>query len=427
MLTFWGSSNRFCDGVPRREFLRVGALGAGALSLTLADVLRLQAAAPAAARARVGGPKAVIMIFLPGGPSHIDMYDLKPEAPAEYRGEFRPIPTNVPGIQICELFPRQARIMDKLAILRAVVGSDGDHAAYQFLTGFRRRDMRPALGSVVSKLEDGAIAMPPYVSLDRRGEETPSYLGAAHRPFVPSGPALENLGLARGFDMERLKTRRSLLATFDTMRRDLDASGTLESLDEFTQRAFDMISSGAVREAFDLSKEDPRTVEAYGRAGRKFLQARRLVEAGVKVVTLGYGGWDTHGDNFKTLRRQLPELDDAFASLLSDLDARGLADDVAVVMWGEFGRTPKVNNSAGRDHWEQTMSAVVAGGGLKMGQVIGETDGRAERPIDRPVTQQNIHATLYHVLGIDPAETFLNGAGRPVHILDDREAIRELI
>jgi hypothetical protein len=321
--------------------------------------------------------------------------------------------------------------MDRMAILRAVVGSDGDHSAWQFMTAYTRKDHRPALGTVVSRMlsDDGELkgAMPPYVALNRMQEEDPQYLGAAHRPFVPSGPGLDNLTLPGGVDMERLKTRRSLLATFDNLRRDIDSSGALEGVDEFTKRAFDMISSGAVREAFDLSKEDPRTVESYGKEGSRFLQARRLVEAGVKVVTLSVGGWDTHGDNFKTLRRQLPQVDSAMAALVEDLPARGLSDDVAVVMWGEFGRTPKVNGGAGRDHWPQVMSVLVAGGGLRMGQVIGATDGRAERAVDRPLRTENVHATLYHVLGIDTTQAFVNEAGRPVHILDDREPIRELV
>src|SRR6185503_9425026 len=275
MLTFWGRKQQFCDGVSRREFLRVGALGVGGLSLSLSQVLKLQAAPPVVSgtRSRTGDGKAVIMVFLPGGPSHLDMYDPKPEAPKEYRGEFNAIPTNVPGIQICEYFPRQARMMDKLSILRAVVGSDGDHAAWQFMTGYTRKANRPSLGSVVSRLKgEPEAAMPPYVSLSHMSEEDPRYLGAAHRPFVPSGPGLENLSLVREVDMERLKTRRSLLATFDTLRRDLDTSGSMEGMDEFTQRAFEMISSGAVREAFDLSKEDPRIVNSYGKEGRRFLQ-----------------------------------------------------------------------------------------------------------------------------------------------------------
>lgn len=436
MLTFFGSQREFCDGATRRDFLRVGALGAGAFSLTLADLLRLQAASPTA---KIHGPgasstransrhKAIIMINLPGGPSHLDMYDPKPEAPAEYRGEFKAIDTNVAGIQIIEHFPRQARLMDKLAILRSVVGSDGDHAAYQFMTGYPRQANRPSLGSVVSRLGAAdAVDLPPYVALNRRTEEDPRYLGAAHRPFVPSGPSLENLTLASGVDMGRLEKRRSLLSTFDTLRRDLDTSGAIAGMDEFTQRAFDMISSGSVREAFNVTKEDPRTLESYGKEGQRFLQARRLVEAGVKVVTLSIGGWDTHGDNFKTLRKELPQVDNAFAALVQDLDHRGMLDDVAVVMWGEFGRTPKINSGAGRDHWPQVMSVVLAGGGLRTGQVVGATDARAEQAVDRPIKTENIHATLYQVLGVDPGQTFANEAGRPVHVLDDREPIRELV
>ncbi len=433
MLTFWGSHREFCDGVSRRDFLRVGAIGAGAFSLTLADVLKLQAAPSPSLKsgtraAQRSKQKAVIMVYLPGGPSHIDMYDPKPDAPSEYRGEFKAIDTNVPGIQVCEHFPRQARMMDKLAILRSVVGSDGDHSAYQFMTAYPRKSNRPSLGSVVSRMsQENETDLPPYVALNRMNEEDPRYLGAAHRPFVPSGPGLENLSLASGVDMSRLKSRKGLLSTFDTLRRDIDTSGTFAGMDEFTHRAFDMISTGAVREAFDTSKEDPRTIEAYGKEGQRFLQARRLIEAGVRVVTLSIGGWDTHSDNFKTLRKQLPQVDSGIASLVQDLDSRGMLDDVTVVMWGEFGRTPKISNGAGRDHWPQVMSVLMAGGGLRTGQVIGSTDSKAERAVDRPIKTEHIHATIYQTLGIDPSHAFTNEAGRPVYVLDDREAIRELV
>ena len=427
MLTFWGDRNPCCNGIKRRDFLRVGALGAGALGLSLADVLKLQAA-PGTRLTRRGGDKAVIMVFLPGGPSHIDMYDPKPEAPKEYRGEFGAIGTKVEGIQVCDLFPMQARRMDRMAFLRAVVGSDGDHAAWQFITGYPKRSGRPAFGSVVSRLlGDPRHAMPPYVALNRMNEEDPRYLGAAHRPFTPSGPSLENLALARGVDLVRLESRRSLLSTFDTLRRDLDQTGAMEGMDAFARRAYDMIASGAVRDAFDTSKEDPRTLAAYGKDGRRFLEARRLVEAGVKVVTLSYGGWDTHGDNFSQLRKQLPVLDRALSALIDDLEQRGLYNDVAIVVYGEFGRTPKINGGAGRDHWPQVMSAVIAGGGLRMGQVIGSTDSRAERAVNRPITEERILATLYHVLGIDPDQTFVNEAGRPTHLIDDRRVIEELV
>jgi len=427
MLTFEGRGNEFCDRVSRREFLRVGAFGVGAGALTLADLLRLESAAGAdAPRARA---KSVIQIFLPGGPPHLDMYDLKPQAPKEYRGEFQPIDTNVPGVQICELFPKQARLMDRLAILRAVVGSDGSHSAWQFMTGFSERDMRPALGSVVSTLAgSGRDGMPAYVALNRRDEEQPGFLSASHRPFESRGEGLESLSLVRGVDAARLRDRRALLTYFDSLRRDIDQSGAMRGIDEFAERAFDMITSGKVRDAFDLGREDPRTREAYGtRDGERFLLARRLVEAGARVVTLSYGGWDTHGQNFDQMRKQLPVLDTALAALIGDLDLRGLLGDTAIVMYGEFGRTPKINSSAGRDHWPQVMSVLLAGGGMRTGQVVGATDARGERASDRPVTPQQVHAMLYRSLGIDPAHTLTNGAGRPTYLVDDREPIRELL
>lgn len=426
MLTIWGKEQGCCDGLPRREFLRVGGLGAGALSLSLADILKLKAESATESRTASGG-KSVIMIFLPGGPPHMDMYDMKPDAPLEYRGELRPIETNVDGVRISELFPRQARIMDKLSVLRSVVGMDGSHSGYQFMTAYRQRDMRPALGSVVSRLEGSSTDMPPYVSLNRRNSEKATYLGPQHGPFQPSGPALNNMRLPGGFKVDRLQARRGLLAAFDTMRRDVDASGTMAGMDGFSRRAFDMITSGTVRQAFDTKQEDPRTIEAYGKAGQRFLMARRLVESGVKVVTLSFGGWDTHSKNFVKMRQQLPELDQALYALITDLEARGLLDDVAIAMWGEFGRTPKVNKNSGRDHWPKVMSALVAGGGLRHGQVIGATNSRGEYATERQVTEKNLHATLYHVLGIDPAGTFINNAGRPTYILDDREVIKELV
>lgn len=426
MLTIWGREQGYCDGVPRREFLKVGALGAGAYSLSLADLLKARAE-PATGGRKGSGPKSVIMIFLPGGPPHMDMYDMKPEAPLEYRGELRPISTNVDGVRICELFPRQAKIMDKLSLLRAVVGADGSHSGYQFMTAYRQRDMRPALGSVVSMLEGSAGDMPPYVSLNRRNSEKPIYLGPQHGPFQPSGPALNNMKLPGGFKTDRFQSRRNLLAGFDRMRRDADAGGSMVGMDEFSRRAFEMITAGTVRDAFDTKMEDPRTVEAYGKAGKRFLMARRLVEAGVRVVTLSFGGWDTHSKNFDKMRQQLPQLDQALCALICDLEMRGMLDDVAIAMWGEFGRTPKINKNAGRDHWPKVMSALLAGGGLRHGQVIGTTNPRGEYATGGLVTEKNLHATLYHVLGIDPEKTLINNAGRPSYILDDRDPIRGLV
>jgi hypothetical protein len=391
MLTLWGDRQRFCDGLTRRTFLKIGAFGAG---LSLAEMLRV--------RALAGTPtskKSAIMIYLPGGPSHLDTYDLKPGAPKEFRGEFGPLATNVPGVEICELFPLQAKLWDRMAVIRSVVSVD-EHSDSLVTTGYSERENRtaghPSFGAVVSKLRGGSgQEVPPFVSLRgmSRGTE-PGYLGVAHRPFTPSGPGLQNLRLARGIDAGRLDDRKALLASFDDVRREIDAGGTMAGLDSFTATAFDMIASGAVHKALDLSREDPRTRDRY-KGVEQFLTARRLVEAGVGCVTLSMGSWDTHSNNFATLRRQLPQLDVAVSNLIEDLYARGLDQDVVVVMWGEFGRTPKINNSGGgRDHWAPVMSAVVTGGGLKMGQAIGASTARGERPKDRPYTVPQVLALV---------------------------------
>ncbi len=425
MLTLWGKRQPFCDGISRRNFLKIGAFGAG---LTLAEMLRLRAAAGSST-----SNKAAIMIYLPGGPSHLDMYDLKPDAPKEFRGEFKPIATNVPGVQICELFPRQARMWDKLAVVRSVVAAE-EHSDSLVMTGYTENTNRmahhPSFGAVVSRLrQGGANDVPPFVSLrgmSPYGTDS-GYLGVAHRPFTPDGPGFRNLTLAGGVNAPRMEDRKSLLSHFDEVRRDVDASGTMTGLDSFTSRAFDMIASGAVRKALDLSQEEPRSRDRY-KGIEQFLMARRLVEAGVGCVTLSIHGWDTHGSNFKILRRQLPDVDRGVANLIQDLYDRGMDKDVVTVMWGEFGRTPKINNSdGGRDHWAPVMSALVAGGGLKMGQAIGSTSARAEYPKDRRVSVSQVLATLYHAVGIDPSRTFPNGSGRPMYILDDREPITELI
>jgi hypothetical protein len=424
MLTLWGSRQPFCDGISRRNFLQVGAFGAG---LTLAGMLR--------ARAASGGgtsSKSAIMIYLPGGPSHLDMYDLKPDAPKEFRGEFKPIATNVPGVQICEHFPMQARMWDKLAVVRSLVSAD-EHSDSLVMTGYtenaNRTQHHPSLGAVVSKLRGAAASdIPPFVSLRGMSPGTePGYLGVGHRPFTPDGQGVRNLRLPGGVDRERVDDRKSLLSGFDDVRREIDATGTMRGLDSFATRAFDMVASGAVRKALDLTREEPRTRDRY-KGVEQFLTARRLIEAGVGCVTLAVGGWDTHSSNFKTLRRQLPEVDRGVANLVQDLHDRGMDKDVVTVMWGEFGRTPKVNNSdGGRDHWSPCMSALVAGGGLKMGQAVGVSSARGEYPKDRRVTAPQVLATLYHALGIEPSRTFPNGSGRPMYILDDREPVSELI
>jgi hypothetical protein len=430
VLTIWGGKQKFCDGISRRGFLKIGAFGAG---LTLADMLRARAQANGAAGARSGSNKSAIMIYLPGGPSHMDMYDLKPEAPVEYRGEFRPINTNVPGVQICEHFPLQARMWDKLACVRSIVSVD-EHSDSLVMTGYSENTNRnahhPSLGSVMSRLRGSSNAdVPPFVSL--RGMSIgcePGYLGVAHRAFTPNGPGVENLRLASGVSTQRADDRRDLLTAFDSVRRDIDASGSMTGMDAFATRAFDMIASGTVRRALDLSHEEPRVRDRY-RGVEQFLVARRLVEAGVGCVTLSAGsnGWDTHGQNFTILRRQLPEVDRGVSALVQDLCDRGMDRDVVTVMWGEFGRTPRVNNQAGRDHWAPVMSALIAGGGLRMGQAVGSSSARGEHPRDRRCTVPQMLSTVYQALGIDPSQTFPNNTGRPMYILDEREPIRELL
>lgn len=456
MLTVW---DRHASGVSaplsRRSFLRVGSLGFGGLSL--ADVLRRRAAAASPAVAK----KSVIMVLLGGGPSHIDMYDLKPAAPAEIRGEFAPIPTNVPGLEISELMPLQARIADKLALVRNLQMVTSSHNYMEITTGYvwgsqipgGKGPPRPAFGSVVSRLRSRP-RVPPFVNLwsgDPATAEDPAYLGPAHRPFIPRDEGLENLARSDKLTLERLADRRQLLSSFDGLRRDADASLAAASLsadspalDEFRARAFDLITSGRARDAFEIEREPEHVRARYGLTPdlptynanyliwKQFLLARRLVEAGVSVVTLqAFGEWDTHADNFKTLRRLVPVVDRGLSALVADLHERGLADDVAVLVWGEFGRGPRIyslnGHPPGRDHHGPANFALFAGGGLRMGQVIGATDAHGARPTTEPWSAENVMATLYHVLGIDPAATLPDLRGRPMYLLDDGRPIRELV
>jgi hypothetical protein len=319
---------------------------------------------------------------------------------------------------------------DKLAAIRSIVSVD-EHNDSLVMTGHSQRDNMignwPSFGSVVSRTRGLGGNVPPFVTLRgmSRGTE-PGFLGVAHRPFASGGPGVENLRLAQGITPGRVSERRSLLDGFDNIRREIDATGTAEGMDSFTGRAFDIIASGGVRNALDLGREAPAVRERY-RGVEQFLTARRLVEAGVGCVTLAIGSWDTHGQNFQTLRRQLPQVDRGVANLVQDLNDRGLGRDVLVVMWGEFGRTPRVNNNAGRDHWSPVMSAMIAGGGLRMGQMVGSSTARGERPQDRRVSASQVLATIYRAIGINPAQTFIDNTGRPRHILDDRDPIRELL
>jgi len=425
MLTFLGPRRPCRTGVSRRDVLRVGTLACG--GLTLADLWRQRAAAGSAARG-----KSVIMIWMRGGPSHIDSFDMKLDAPSEIRGEFRPIATNVPGIDICEYLPRLAQSMDRLAIVRGIKSNDlGDHTPHYILTGSGERGKHPVFGSVVSYLQPQNDGLPPYVSLMYKppglyDNEGPVFLGPAHRPFAPKGEGLDNLSLAKGLTRERLSERHTLLKTLDTLRRDVDRTGTFAAIDEFTVRAIETVTSPNARDAFDLTQESPETIARYGKYNENMLVARRLVEAGVPVVTLKVGDWDTHEKNFIDMRDQLPQLDQGFQALLSDLYDRGLDKDVAVVLWGEFGRAPRISRGDGRDHWPEAGAAVLAGGGFRVGQAIGETDAHGGRSKVTPYTPGNVLASLYHHLGIDPSRTIPDHNGRPTYILDEREPVREL-
>lgn len=444
MFTFFGSKrSRFCDGVSRREFLCAGTLTVGGLSL--ADIFRARAAG---ASRQPSSLKSIIMVYLHGGPSQLDMFDMKPQAPAEFRGEFQPIRTNVPGLDICELMPRLATIADQYAVIRNLSFMDylDGHNPPLVYTGYptsiAKPSHRPTFGSVVSRLRGDLVRdMPPYVAFD--GIDTnpvrgPDYLGISHRPFVP-GTRLGSLGPLAGMTLERLNERASLMHCFDAVRRDLDDRvGAAAGMDALTQRALEMITTTKARDAFDISREPDRIRDLYGPGGTQFLQARRLVEAGVQVVTLTAnaenhtwdraGPWDNHGRIFPALRKLLPALDHNLFGLLTDLSQRGLDRDCAVVVWGEMGRTPRVNKGAGRDHWNDVGFALVAGGGLKTGQVIGATTSRAERATGHPYTPQHMLASLYeNVLGIDLAHTQFNYNGRPMYLLDHRDKIAELI
>jgi hypothetical protein len=429
MITITGDRYGWCDGIARRGFLRIGALGFGGLGLP--DLLRAETAV------RGGSPKAIINVHLSGGPSHQDMWDLKPEAPSEIRGEFRPISTNVDGMQICELFPKLATMADRFSVIRGLVGSVDEHSSSTAMTGYPESSLkavggRPSIGSVVSRLStatsDRAL---PYVSL--MGNVTPGYLGPIHQPYVPDGGGRANLKVGR-IDGERMKTRSGLLKELDTLRRDVDQGHQMEALDSFTQKAVEVVTSGRMADALDLekAKDDLKrytggSPNGRGSGNRNFLMARRLIEAGVRCVAMTWGGWDTHENNFRTLRDQLPALDLGLSSLLDDLKDRRMLQDVAVVLWGEFGRTPKINDKAGRDHWPRVASAWIAGGGLKGGRVVGQSDRYAGEAVV-PVHLHQVHATLYHVLGIDLESTqFVDPMGRPQYLLEHRAPVRELV
>jgi hypothetical protein len=445
MLPILGSSVRLCQGVTRREALRIGALGLGGLSLP--GLLRAEQTAGIGS-----SQKSVIMIYLVGAPPHQDMYDLKMDAPSEIRGEFRPVATNVPGIEICEHLPGLAKVMDKCVPLRSVYGSpDGAHDSFICYTGRTTRNQPsggwPSIGSVVSRIQ-GPVnpSVPPFVGLAPDAGHPPygspglpGFLGVGHAAFRPSGPAQADMVL-QGIEQDRLQDRKSLRSSLDRLRRDVDGSGAMEGLDTIQRQALDILTSSRLAEALDLSKEDPAVRERYGKGFEKrygdgaprncehFLMARRLVEAGVRVVTLNFGRWDFHSRNFSEARdTHLPYFDQGLSALISDLYERGLDKDVAVVAWGEFGRTPKINKDAGRDHWPRVGGGLIAGGGFRTGQVIGATDRLGGEIADRPIHFGEVHATLHRFLGLSSDATLPDLTGRPQYLTDGYQPLHEMI
>jgi len=438
MLTILGNRLSMCDNVSRRSFLHIGGLALGGLSMP--QLLQAEQASGVGSN-----NKGIIMIFLPGGPPHQDMWDIKTDAPSEIRGEFQPIATNVPGIEICEQFPRLAAMADKLTFIRTIVGSSAGHASFQCLTGQSPRNQPPggwpAMGSVLSKLYGARDpSMPPYVGLSPKcghkpwGDNgPPGFLGVAHAPFAPHGDGKADMVL-NGITLDRLNDRKAVLGALDRFRSETDQSGMMDGLNAFNQQAFGILTTSKLADALDVEKEDPALVERYGRGQDKlqgdgstrlltnFLIARRLIEAGVRCVSLSFSRWDWHGGNFNRGRQDFPMLDQAVSALIEDLEHRGMLDDIPVVVWGEFGRTPKINANAGRDHWPRVSCALLAGGGMRHGQAIGATNRLGEYAKERPVHFQEVFATLYKSLGIDvDAITLPDLQGRPQFLVDHNQ------
>jgi hypothetical protein len=443
-----GVHSTFCDGLSRRTFLQAGALAMGGMSLP--QLLALEAASGKSTH------KSIIMVFLSGGPPHQDMVDLKMDAPVEIRGEFQPIATNVPGLDICEHLPQLAQRMDRVAVIRSLVGSEGRHAAFQCMTGHSVNNQPPggwpSLGSAVSKLQGSTPSgMLPFVSLVPRmkggawGDPgQPGFAGQAHAAFAPNAEQAQ-LDL-NGISLDQLHNRKALLDGIDNLKAQAD-SGALEGLAKNYQNAFGLLTSSKLMDALDLEQEDPKIRDWYGRGAPEnagygdagplmndyFLAARRLVEAGVRVVTLAYGRWDwhgrPHGTNFENARDHFPIFDQGYCALLDDLKKRGMDQDVSVVVWGEFGRTPVINKNGGRDHWPQVACALLSGGGMRTGQVIGATNKLGEYPVERPVHFQEVFATLYRNIGIEPETAILpDRGGRPTYLIDSQYApLHELV
>lgn len=429
----WSRGHRACDGVSRRDFIKVGSLGVGSLSLPQL----LAARAEAAGAGHSLQEKSVVWLWLSGGPTHVETFDPKMSAPVEYRSTTGELQTSVPGVTIGGTFPKLAQMADRMAFVRSFAHNNSGHGGgtHFMMTGYNHRaadqgaaPTRPSLGSTMARVRGAnhpETGIPRYVRLGSIGADGPAYLGVAYAPFDPRGDALRNLNLS--VPEERLNQRLTLLKGLDRANRAADQSGLMEGLTRFEQQAVDLVM-GEAPKAFDLKQEDPRVVEEYGTGlGQQMLQARRLCQTGCGFVTISYGGWDMHSGVKAGIEARGPQLDHAVATFLADLERQGMADDVLLVITGEFGRTPKVNASGGRDHWAPLSTLALAGGGLKMGQVVGESAAKVDVPKTTPVTPQDLAATVYRVLGIDQTQYFLNSAGRPSRLVEAGSPIPELI
>lgn len=428
------AGHRYCDGITRRDFVRVGALGAAGLNL--AGYLRLADGGAV----KAAQTKSAIFIFLGGGPTHLDTFDLKPDAPAEIRGEFKPIATNVAGVQLCEHLPKLAQRADKFALIRGVSHSLAGHELGTSYLNTGNRPVPslvyPGYGAVVSKELPGAVDLPHFVAIPNTPQQA-GYLGVRQAPLqtnatpVAGQPfSVRGIALGDGVTVADFEKRQQLLKELDTTFQGLEASDKLvEGLDRFAQQAYDMISSPRARQAFDISQEKPEDAQSFGagRFGLSCLLAARLIEAGTRFATVTFGGWDTHANNFKQAKDSLlPQLDIGLAALFSRLAGRGLLESTLVYVTGEFGRTPKINERAGRDHWPRAMCVLMAGGGVKAGQVIGASDPKGMGPADEAIAPEQVAASFYHGLGIDHRKEYQTATGRPVMVVRGGSVIREL-
>jgi hypothetical protein len=432
-----------CDGITRRDFIRVGALAA--FGLTMPGLLEAQAATTSGPAVAPGAKRdaACILLWMGGGPSHIDTFDPKPDAPQEIRGAFKAIETNVKGVQISEHLPKLAKQADKFSILRSVTSPDGSHesATHYLLTGypFNPAIEYPGYGSVLAREKGFQNDMPPYILMGGLpfNHGYGGYMGAVYNPFQINGDpndrnfSVQDVAAPNGVDVLRLDRRRMLRAALDDWQRDKEtASKAAQTMDEFYARAYSLITSPVAKKAFNLKEEPDKLRDEYGRHnfGQSCLLARRLVEAGVRCVTINYGGWDTHENNFNALKDGLlPPLDAGYSTLLKDLQQRGLLDTTLVVWMGEFGRTPRVNGAAGRDHWPGAISVCMGGGGVRTGQIVGSSNERAEYPKDRPLRVEDVAATLYRAMGVNYEKEYMSPQERPIKINYDGTPIGELI